>query len=156
MLLKGSNAKFQMEPFGNVNGIAGSQTLWLGGSELTLVPYHHQPSSNTMSGSNIYTILCLVLGEDVPFSVKVGKNEIVDELKKLIKKEIPDTFAGIESKFLDLHRVDIADDDELEANAKAHPLGPPLRPSMPLNEIFPGTPEGRKVHFIVKSSELHW
>jgi len=51
--------------------------------------------------------------------------------------------------------VDFAEDGNLTANVKAHRLDSRLQATMPLTDIYPGTPEMRKVHFIVKPGELH-
>ena len=84
-------------------------------------------TTGAMSQPDIYTVGCLVIGEDVPFTVEIAKSELVGVLKQLIKEKDPDTFAGIEVNFLDLYHVEITDDDELVANVKAHPSIPRSR-----------------------------
>ncbi|CAK4186914.1 unnamed protein product, partial [Aphanomyces euteiches] len=51
------------------------------------------------------TVVCVVVGEGRPFSVKIEENEIVDELKKLIKKEKQDIIT-FDSDKLELYLVD--------------------------------------------------
>jgi len=106
-----------------------------------------------MSQSDIYTVICIIFGEKNPFEIKIEKNETVGLLKKLIKEENAN-LAGIDTKFLDLYHVDIAEDDSLVTNVKAHPLDSKLPVTASLIEIFPDTPEKHKVHFIVKPSKF--
>jgi hypothetical protein len=110
----------------------------------------------TMSQSDVYTVFCIVVGEDVPFCVEIERSRAVDWLKELIKKERSNIFADIDSNFLDLYHVDIADDDELVTKVKAHPLDDSKLPATKsLIDVFPATPKADTVHFIVNPSKLH-
>ncbi|KAF0703245.1 hypothetical protein As57867_007639, partial [Aphanomyces stellatus] len=51
------------------------------------------------------TLVCVVVGEGRPFSVKIEANEIVSELKKKIKDENKNTVT-CDAKELELYRVD--------------------------------------------------
>jgi Crinkler effector protein N-terminal domain len=112
-----------------------------------------------MSQSDIYTVLCIVIGEDVPFSVEIEKSKIVSQLKDLIKEKRTDVFANIGSNLLDLYHVDIPDapKEDLMASMRAHPLDSrgPLLATTRFTNIFPGTPKDDTIHFIVKPSKLH-
>lgn len=57
----------------------------------------------------------------VPFVVEIEKNKTVGELKDLVKGECSNTFADIDSNFLDLYHMYITDGDEedLIATVKA-------------------------------------
>lgn len=76
--------------------------------------YHRVVSSQQNSHSNNrsiglagdFKLFCWVLGQsDRPFSVKIGGDETVDDLKKEIKKQNENTFAGIDAYTLDLWKV---------------------------------------------------
>ncbi|KAG0008273.1 hypothetical protein BGZ81_004183, partial [Podila clonocystis] len=53
------------------------------------------------------TLLCIENGETTPFSVKVDRNEIVDELKKAIKTEKAPRYDDVAADDLTLWRVSI-------------------------------------------------
>jgi hypothetical protein len=93
-----------------------------------------------MSQSEIYTVFCVVLGEDVRFSVDIVKNETVAIVKDLIcKKKRGEAFADVEANFLDLYHVEFADDDKLGTYAEG-PLDSTLQATTPLkgeNSSFP-------------------
>ncbi|KAF0712237.1 Aste57867_4893 [Aphanomyces stellatus] len=59
------------------------------------------------------TLVCVVVGEGRPFSVKIEANEIVSELKKKIKDENKNTVT-CDAKELELYRVDGLTQDEDE------------------------------------------
>jgi len=107
-----------------------------------------------MSQSDIYTVFCILLGQKVPFSVKVEKEKTVGHLKYLIKTQ-RNAFAGIEAGFLDLYHVDFAEDSDLVAKVEAHPLDSELPVTSRLIDIFPATPKGGTIHFIVKPSKFY-
>jgi hypothetical protein len=114
----------------------------------------HNLRPATMSQSNIYSVLCVVNTEDVPFPVKIEKSEIIGQLKEeIIKKKR--AFANIDSNFLDLYHVDIPDAHkmELKANIDAQTLNFPQLSSKSLINIFPAGPKPDTVHFIVKYSK---
>jgi Crinkler effector protein N-terminal domain len=112
--------------------------------------------SEIMSLPDIYTILCILVGEKAPFPIKIAKSGTVNDIKELIKKENPDTLGSIDDRFLDLYHTEFANDDELIANVKAQPLDSPLLATTPLTDIFPCTPKKETVHLLVKPSEWHW
>jgi hypothetical protein len=58
------------------------------------------------------TLLCLVKGNKTAnaFSVKISRDEPVSELKKAIKAEKQNDFAGVDADKLKLWKVPISDD----------------------------------------------
>jgi hypothetical protein len=109
-----------------------------------------------MSQSDIYTILCIVVNEDVPFYIEIEKGKTIDWLKVLIKKKKSTVLAGIDPDFLDLYHVDIPDDEKLVAKVKAHPLDDSKLPATTvLTNFLPATPKADTVYFIVNPSKFH-
>ncbi|KAG0014800.1 hypothetical protein BGZ81_000252 [Podila clonocystis] len=92
---------------------------------------------------NRMSLFCLVDGEATShaFSIKIPSSDTVDDLKKLIKIEIPDTFNGVDAKDLTLWRVSIpiTEDDEIPillndiSDEDKKKLGPATR----LSKVFP-------------------
>jgi Crinkler effector protein N-terminal domain len=109
-----------------------------------------------MSQSDTFTILCIVVGEDVPFYIDIEKSKTVDWLKVLIKEKKSSVFADIDPNCLDLYHVDIADNDELVAKVTGYPLDDSKLPATTaLTNVFPATPKADTVYFIVNPSKLH-
>jgi len=108
-----------------------------------------------MSQSDIYTVICVLKGEGVAFSVRIEKTEIIDRLKEEIIKKTS-AFTNLDTRFLDLYHVDIPDANEVElmASVEAQTLDNPQLPSTSLIMIFPTGPKAETVHFIVKPSKL--
>jgi len=106
-----------------------------------------------MSQSRIYTVVCIAVDEDPPFSVDIEKNETVDQLKKLIKLKRSDLFANIDPNTLSLYHVDLAEDDNLvtKVNEKLEGRLTPLSTASGLVDIFgSSTPKGETIHIIVQ------
>ena len=105
--------------------------------------------------SQLYTIFCLVLEEKTAFSVKIEKNETVDELKKLVKRERSDVFADIAFVSLELYRVDIADNKNLVANVNKKMERQPtaLRGTHKIANMRVGAPKDKVIHIVVKLSK---
>ena len=61
-------------------------------------------------------LFCAILGENSPLSVPFDETQIVDELKKLIKKEAAQTLASVDAHNLTLYEVniDISSDEALK------------------------------------------
>ncbi|KAF9172962.1 hypothetical protein BGX21_004248, partial [Mortierella sp. AD011] len=57
--------------------------------------------------ANEIRLFCIVDKDSSPFSVKVFKDDTVDDLKKKIKKEKPETFSGVDADALVLWHVSI-------------------------------------------------
>jgi len=54
----------------------------------------------------------MILGEKIPFSVKINETQLVDELKKGIKKENENRFEGLDARDLMLYKVNVAKSDK--------------------------------------------
>jgi Crinkler effector protein N-terminal domain len=98
----------------------------------------------------IYTVVCIIADEEVPFAVEIAKSKIVGVLQDMIKEKRRDRFQNTPAPFLALHHVDIVDDDNLVANMATQLLGSKLRTTTPLANIFDGIPKQSTVHFIVQ------
>jgi hypothetical protein len=118
-----------------------------------------------MSGPELYTIHCLIEGEDNGFSVKLDSNETVEELKEAIKIKGGRALADIEARDLELYHVGILthelDDSDVDvdyvAKAREEMRKPQLPPELKnqfreLVEIFKGIPPRRTLHIIVRIS----
>jgi len=107
-----------------------------------------------MAESEIYTVFCLVAGEDVSFPVEIEKSKTVGQLKDAIKKKNPTTFDGIDAKSLTLYHVDLPDDDDLDQNVnkELERKPKPLRPSEEMADIFSEGLKKRMVHILVQPS----
>ncbi|KAG0061975.1 hypothetical protein BGZ89_011018 [Linnemannia elongata] len=90
------------------------------------------------------------------FSVKIPSTHTVDDLKKLIKVEIPDTFNGLDAKDLTLWRVSIPDEDD---NDEENPIlvnsvttadKKKLRATHELSDVFPDKPPKNTIHILVQ------
>jgi hypothetical protein len=115
-----------------------------------------------MSEPELYTIHCVVEGEDTGFSVKIPNNETVDELKRVIQTDQFRTLAGIQANRLKLYLVSILthdeEDNDIDYVAQAHedmkkPQLPPelTNPTRKLIRIFKGTPpRDETLHIIVR------
>ncbi|KAK3804974.1 MAG: hypothetical protein JOS17DRAFT_769047, partial [Linnemannia elongata] len=102
----------------------------------------------------LLTIFCLVDGEapSHAFSIKAKKEDTVDDLRKLIKVELPDAFNGLEAMDLTLWHVSVAitDDDDDDLPIPLDSLSKKkLRPATRLSKVFfDGLPD-ETVHIIV-------
>jgi len=96
------------------------------------------------------TLLCLVKGNKTAnaFSVKRSRDEPVSELKKAIKAEKQNDFAGVDADRLKLWKVTIPDDrDDLLSNPT---LQDELLATRDIEEYWPEKPPKRHIHVIVK------
>lgn len=100
----------------------------------------------------IYTLFCVLLGENSPFAVEIAKDETVDILKKLIKKEKEPKLNHIDADELTLYKVEILDDDYLVENTTQRMLEglSPLKPTLELVDYFTDTPKDETIHIIVQ------
>ena len=104
-----------------------------------------------MAESEIYTIFCIVVGEDVSFPVEIEKSKTVGQLKDDIKKK-NSRLADFNALDLILYRVDLPDDDNLEHNVKETLRGrlDPLKPSKKWVAIYPDGLQEDTVHILVQ------
>ncbi|KAF9920918.1 hypothetical protein BGZ67_000908, partial [Mortierella alpina] len=107
--------------------------------------------------NNLLTLFCLVDGEATSnaFSVKVPSSDTVDDLRKLIKTEIPDTFTGVDAKDLTLWRVSIPmtrHNNELTIlfNNISKEEKEKLHPADDLSDVFDEQPCKKTIHIIVQ------
>jgi hypothetical protein len=119
----------------------------------------------TSMSNNMLTIVCVVHGEYRPFPIEIESTKLVGILGAKIKDSIP-TWNNIAAKDLDLWKISIPDDDELEAKLKSIKLDgnnadvEKLRAGIPLSDYFSGN-NGlvrRNVHVLVQlpvASELY-
>jgi hypothetical protein len=96
-----------------------------------------------------YTIFCVVLNENRPFSVEVPRDVTVDQLRKSIKAEM-----GMSASYannLTLYLVNTPDDDNLTKNLKQKlTVQPPLRATNALSALFPEAPAKNTIHILVR------
>ncbi|KAG0287865.1 hypothetical protein BGZ98_004454, partial [Dissophora globulifera] len=111
---------------------------------------------------NRLSLFCLVDGDATSFSIKIPLSDTVDDLKKAIKDEIPDTFNGVDSKNLALWRVSIPVPpkkdrkhislSDLPSNSREE-----LDETDDVADVFADTPPKKTIHIIVQrppSSDL--
>ncbi len=128
--------------------------------EATLTSFHlpsfHGCLANTMTDMPV-TLFCLVDGEATSqaFSIDIEQTRTVEQLKKVIKTEIPDTFKDVDAKDLTLWRVSISmtdNDDKPPILLDNFPDKDKMRlgPVMRLSKVFPEDfPEG-SINIIVQ------
>jgi Crinkler effector protein N-terminal domain len=73
-------------------------------------------ASGTLNLTSIampYKLLCIVIGEKAPFSIKIDDTELVDDLKDAIKKKKEHTLGAFDADALNLYKinVNISNDD---------------------------------------------
>jgi Crinkler effector protein N-terminal domain len=95
-------------------------------------------------------VFCIIIDEKKPFMVDIEKNRTVAALQKSIKAERCDRFQHTPAHLLDLHYVNIINDSNLVANVATQQLGPELRATDRLPNIFNGSPKKHTIHFIVQ------
>jgi hypothetical protein len=102
------------------------------------------------------TLFCLVHGEPASkaFSVKVQKNDTVDDLKKLIKREKHPRFEDIAADELNLWAVSVPVDDttalkELALENNKDKGIQELHPVKKISKVFPDEPPDEHIHVIV-------
>ncbi|KAG0250655.1 hypothetical protein DFQ27_009277 [Actinomortierella ambigua] len=108
-----------------------------------------------MATPTTLTLSCLVDGETTfnAFSVKAPPSGTVDDLKELIKAEIPNKLNGVDAMDLALWRVSIPDGDD---NNKQPILldqileKKELKATRELSELFEGPLVKKTIHIIVQ------
>ena len=98
------------------------------------------------------TLLCLVKGNTLAnaFSVKISREEPISELKKAIKAEKQNDFAGVDADKLRLWKKEIPDDqDDLLSNLTLND-GDELLATKKISKYFPDSPPEEHIHVIVK------
>ena len=107
--------------------------------------------------SEVYKIYCIILNGATYFSVKIGKDEDVDNLKHHIKEKSPEL--NVARKWLSLYKIDVDASNQQHAIDKVKKLAPTLstadslNPMRKMSEVFPsGVPDG-KIHILVKLTD---
>ncbi|PVF91303.1 hypothetical protein CPB86DRAFT_361226 [Serendipita vermifera] len=120
---------------------------------------HNLISTVTMasSQSNMYTIFCIVKGDNTPFSVEIEPDKTIDRLKKAIKSEKPHRFDGFDADELTLYRIDVTERDQEECIRKVKNRNLSslelLDPRSPLAVLYPCSPPGWTIHVLVQVPE---
>ena len=98
------------------------------------------------------TLNCWVRGQEIHriFPVNISPSQTPGALKKVIKNDKPD-LGDIAADALDLYKVSLADDEDLEQALEGLTLGlhGRLRPMEPLSLVFPAPPLERHLHIVV-------
>jgi hypothetical protein len=101
------------------------------------------------------TLLCLVKGNTLAnaFSVKISREEPISELKKAIKAEKQNDFAGVDADKLRLWKKEIPDDqDDLLSNLTLND-GDELLATREIGDYWTEKPPKRHIHVLVSPSE---
>ena len=107
-----------------------------------------------------YRLFCASLDQNTglldTFSVKVQKTEYVEDLQNAIKDRVPDQFATVAARKLELYKVNLDEFDEksikgaFEAIVKGGSAHPRLYASLQLATYFENAPVVGKVHILIK------
>src|SRR5205814_2062479 len=98
------------------------------------------------------TLFCLVKGNTTAnaFSVKISREEPISELKKAIKAEKQNDFAGVDADKLRLWKKEIPDDqDDLLSNLTLND-GDELLATREIGDYWTEKPPKKHIHVIVK------
>ena len=101
------------------------------------------------------TLLCLVKGNTTAnvFPVDIEKDQLVGHLKKVIKAEKQNDFAGIDADKLRLWKKEIPDDqDDLLSNLTLND-GDELLATKKISKYFPDSPPEEYIHVLVSPPE---
>ena len=95
-----------------------------------------------------YKLFCSIKDNSTPFSVTIGVNETIDDLKELIKNKNAPDLNDINPVKLKLWRAEIPDDQEIDFSS----LAPEdeLKPTRRINRYWEATPPEEHVHVLVK------
>src|ERR1044071_3568431 len=98
------------------------------------------------------TLLCLVKGNTLAnaFSVKISRDEPVSELKKAIKAEKQNDFAGVDTDKLRLWKKEIPDDQNDLLSSLTLNDRDELLATKKISKYFPDSPPEEHIHVIVK------
>ena len=98
------------------------------------------------------TLNCWVRGQEIHriFPVNISPAQTTGALKNVIKNNKPD-LGDIAADALDLYKVFLPDDEDLEQALEGLTFGPHgrLRPMEPLSLVFPAPPLERHLHIVV-------
>ena len=117
--------------------------------------------SVSASKPEIYTIFCIINGDDIPFHVDIESNETVGHLKDKIKEKKANRLRTVDAKDLKLYQTEVPVDDATEENVKqimSKGQSPLDTMTKELGELFGATPPKKRIHIIVQtptSGELY-
>lgn len=101
-----------------------------------------------------WRIFCVIVDENIPFSVELLPDKTVDELKDAIKLKRPNEFANIDATHLTLYRANIPADKELSKHVMKQinsiPAPEELNPIDELGDLFAETPAQKTVQILVQ------
>lgn len=133
---------------------AGRAPCWVAGLVVTL-----DPATTTLQ-SEIYTLICIIEGDDSLFFIEIPSTGMVGTLKMRIKEMKPDVLADITADKLTLYRINISIDpsEDIDYVAKVHRemgnlqlLPRPLHPLQGLAKVFNNqAPPLDSVHIFVR------
>src|SRR4051794_4040922 len=98
------------------------------------------------------TLLCLVKGNTLAnaFSVKISREEPISELKKAIKAEKQNDFAGVDADKLKLWKVSIPGDQDDQLRNLILQDSDELLAINDIGDYWPTSPPKKHIHVIVK------
>jgi hypothetical protein len=98
------------------------------------------------------TLLCLVKGNTTAnaFSVKISRDEYISELKKFIKEEKQNDFAGVDADKLKLWKVTISGDQDDQLRNLILQDSDELSAINDIGDYWPKSPPKKHIHVIVK------
>ena len=98
------------------------------------------------------TLLCLVKGNTLAnaFSVKISREEPISELKKAIKAEKQNDFAGVDADRLKLWKVSIPGDQDDQLRNLILQDSDELLAIDDIGDYWPTSPPKKHIHVIVK------
>src|SRR5947209_4935788 len=98
------------------------------------------------------TLLCLVKENTLAnaFSVKISREEPISELKKAIKAEKQNDFAGVDADRLKLWKVSIPGDHDDQLRNLILQNSDELLAIRKISKYFPDSPPEEHIHVIVK------
>ncbi len=101
------------------------------------------------------TLLCLVKGNTLAnaFSVKISREEPISELKKAIKAEKQNDFAGVDADRLKLWKVTIPDDQDDLLSKLTLNDGDELLATREIGDYWTEKPPKRNIHVIISPPE---
>jgi len=108
-------------------------------------------ATTIMSESQIYTLFCLLLGEDSAFPIEIAKNKTVGHLKKLIKPDLD----HIAASKLKLYQIDVtgskqSKDERLKTIVADLDNLEELEATSELSELYSSPPPKKTVHILIK------
>src|SRR4051794_17296470 len=101
------------------------------------------------------TLFCLVKGNTTAnaFSVKISRDEPISELKKAIKAEKQNDFAGVDADKLKLWKVPISDDHDDQLQNLSLENSDELLAIRKISKYFSDSPPEEHIHVLVEPPE---